>query len=74
MAHMAKNTLAVIASACFVIGMQGFAIGGFSGRAAPDSAKIAHLGVDPLMNVVWLAAGWGLLTVARSMGRRRGNG
>lgn len=71
MARTVKNTLAVVASLCFVIGMQGFAIGGFSGQASPDSAKIAHLGVDPLMNVVWLAAGWGLLSVARSMGRRQ---
>ena len=70
MARMIKNTLAVIASACFVIGMQGFAIGGFSGQASPEAAKIAHLGVDPVMNVVWLAAGWGLLSVARSMARR----
>ena len=70
MARIVKNALAVVASACFVIGMQGFAIGGFSGQASPDSAKIAHLGVDPVMNVVWLVAGWGLLSVARSMGRR----
>ena len=71
MTRIIKNTLAVVASICFVIGMQGFAIGGFSGQASPDGAKIAHLGVDPVMNVVWLAAGRGLLSVARSMGRRQ---
>ncbi|CAN5707717.1 hypothetical protein BH20ACT23_BH20ACT23_07510 [soil metagenome] len=70
MTRIVKNTLAVIASACLVIGMMGFAIGGFSGQASPDAAKIAHLGVDPVMNVVWLAAGWGLLSVARSIARR----
>jgi len=70
MNRIVKNTLAVVASACFVIGMQGFAIGGFSGQASPEAAKIAHLGVDPVMNVVWLAVGWGLLCLARLMGRR----
>ena len=70
MKRVVKNGLAVIASACLVIGMQGFAIGGFSGQASPEAAKIAHLGVDPVMNVVWLAAGWGLLCLARSSVRR----
>ncbi|HZK51327.1 MAG TPA: hypothetical protein VFD47_07175 [Actinomycetota bacterium] len=70
MKRVVKNAVAVIASACFIIGMQGFAIGGFSGQATSEAAKIAHLGVDPVTNVVWLAAGWGLLCLARSLGRR----
>jgi hypothetical protein len=73
MNRIVKNALAVMASVCLVIGMQGFAIGGFSGQASADSAKVAHLGVDPVMNALWLAAGWGLLSVARYMGRRREN-
>jgi hypothetical protein len=70
MIRTAKNTLAALGSVCFVIGMQGFAIGGFSGRAAPDSAKIANLGVDPVQNVVFLVAGWTLLWLARRVTRR----
>ena len=73
MNRIVKNTLAVIASGCFVVGMQGFAIGGFSGEASQHAATIAHLGVDPVMNALWLAAGWGLLSVARYMGHRREN-
>ena len=68
-----KNVLALVAPLCLIIGMQGFAIGGFSGQASTDSAKVAHLGVDPVMNALWLAAGWGLLSVARYMGHRREN-
>jgi hypothetical protein len=65
-----KNTLAVVGSVCFVIGMQGFAIGGFSGQATPEAAKIASLGVDPVQNVVFLIAGWILLLLARRVARR----
>ncbi len=69
MIRTVKNTLAALGSVCFVIGMQGFAIGGFSGTAAPDSAKIANLGVDPVQNVMFLVAGWALLSLARRVAR-----
>ncbi|MGH2750688.1 MAG: hypothetical protein ACRDK3_07430 [Actinomycetota bacterium] len=60
-----KNTLAVLGAVCFVIGMQGFALGGFSGQASVDSSRISSLGVDPLQNALFLLAGWGLLGAAR---------
>lgn len=70
MTRTVKNTLAVLGAFCFVAGMQGFAIGGFSGRAAPDAARITNLGVDPLQNAAFLVIGWGLLALSRSVARR----
>ena len=70
MTRTLKNTLAVLGSVCLVIGMQGFAIGGFSGQATPEASKIASLGVDPVQNVLFLIAGWMLLLAARKVARR----
>jgi hypothetical protein len=65
-----KNGIAVLAAVCFVIGMQGFAIGGFSGEASPDSSRVANLGVDPVQNAALLLVGWALLRLAHRLARR----
>jgi hypothetical protein len=69
MIHWLKNGLALLAATCFVVGMQGFAIGGFSGEASADSSRVAHLGVDPYQNAAVLLTGWILLNLARRLVR-----
>lgn len=70
-----KNVIAVLGATCFVVGMQGFALGGFSGQVAPDASSITNLGVGPVRNALFLVAGWGLVALSRSIARaRRGAG
>ncbi len=70
-----KNAIAVLGATCFVVGMQGFALGGFSGQVAPDASSITNLGVGPVRNALFLMAGWGLVALSRSIARaRRGAG
>ena len=66
-----KNVIAALGATCFVVGMLGFALGGFSGRVAPDASSITNLGVGPVRNALFLVAGWGLITLSRSVARAR---
>ncbi len=66
-----KNVIAVLGATFFVVGMQGFALGGFSGQVAPDASSITNLGVGPVRNALFLVAGWGLVALSRSIARAR---